>query len=128
MVKAESQAFDAQIALDDANYEEAEELAYLAMCSAARALVRTEFIDVTEDPDEITREFKTRFYDTERFFDKYAKGKFGAYLLARNESPPDRLDRDVAAQRVEESLLFIEASHACEARLAAEATAVDVKV
>ena len=57
-----------------------------------------------------------------------AKGKFGAYLLARNENPPERLDRDVAAQRVEESLLFIEASHACEARLTAEAGAADVKV
>jgi sulfite reductase (ferredoxin) len=126
VVKAESQAFDAQIALDDANYEEAEELAYQAMCSAARALVRTEFIDVTEDQDEICSEFKTRFFDTERFFDKYAKGKFGAYILARHENPPERLDRDCAAERVEESLLFIEAAHACEARISAEVSATPI--
>ncbi|MCZ6463123.1 MAG: nitrite/sulfite reductase, partial [Proteobacteria bacterium] len=123
VVKAESQAFDAQVALDEGDYELAEELAYKAMCSAARALVRGEYIDVTEDPDEIVREFKARFFDTERFFDKYARGKFGMYLLRRSESPPERLDRDVAAERVEESLLFIEAAHSCEARIAAAAPA-----
>ena len=123
VVKAESQAFDAQVALDEGDYELAEELAFKAMLSAARALVRTEYIDVTEDADEIAKEFKARFFDTERFFDKYAGGKFGMYLLRRAEAPPERMDRDVAAERVEESLLFIEASHACEARLAAAATA-----
>ena len=116
VVKAESQAFDAQVAIDEGEYEDAEELAYVAMLSAARALVRTEYIDVSEKPDDIVAEFKTRFFDTERFFDKYARGKFGQYLLQRHAETPDRLDRDVAAQRVEESLLFIEASHACEAR------------
>ncbi len=119
VVKAESQAFEAQIALDEGDYEAAESQAFGAMVSAARALVRTEYIDVTEDPDDVVAEFKQRFFDTERFFDKYARGKFGQYLLDRAASPPDRLDRDVAAQRVEESLLFIEAAHACEARLSA---------
>ena len=116
VVKAESQAFDAQVALDEGDFENAEELAFHAMVSAARALVRTEHIDVTEDPDDVTAEFKTRFYDTERFFDKYAKGKFGSYLLRRSENPPSSVGRDAAAERVEEALLFIEAAHACEAR------------
>ena len=53
VVKAESQAFDAQVALDEGEFDEAEELAYTAMLSAARALVRTEYIDVTEEPDDI---------------------------------------------------------------------------
>ncbi|MFP6565405.1 MAG: nitrite/sulfite reductase [Myxococcota bacterium] len=123
VVKAESQAFDAQVALEEEDFEEAESLAYQAMCTAARSLVRTEFIDVTEDPDSIVSEWKTRFYDSERFFDKYARGKFGSYLLDRYASFPDRMDRDVAAQRVEEALLFIEATHACEARTSAEAAA-----
>ena len=123
VVKAESQAFDAQCALEDGDYEQAEELAYQAMCTAARSLVRTEFIDVTEDPDSIVPEFRVRFFDSERFFDKYAKGKFGSYLLDRFAEEPDRIDRDVAARRVEESLLFIEATHACEARASARASA-----
>ncbi len=121
IVKAESQTFEGQIALDEGDYEDAEEQAYRAMLSAARALVRIEFIDVTEDPDDIVREFKTRFFDTERFFDKYARGKFGQYLLDRHANAGDGIDRDVAARRVEESQLFIDAAHACEARVSAAA-------
>jgi sulfite reductase (ferredoxin) len=119
VVKAESQAFEAQIALDEGDFDEAEDLAYHAMLSAARALVRTEHIDVTEDPSDIVNEFQARFFDTERFFDKYAGGKFGQYLLERHGQDGSEITRDLAAQRVEESLLFIEASHACEARIAA---------
>ena len=101
----------------------AEDLAYKAMLSAARALVRTEYIDVTEDPGDIISEFKKRFFDNERFFDKYAKGKFGSYLLRRFESPPNLADGHAAKERVEESLLFIEATHACDARISAAAAA-----
>jgi len=119
VVRAESLGFDAQIALEEGDAEEAEDLAYRAMLAAARALVRTEFIDVSENADEIVREFRTRFFDNERFFDKYAKGKFGQYLLDRHASPPARRDRATAAQRIEEAQLFIEACHACEARLTA---------
>jgi sulfite reductase (ferredoxin) len=118
VVKAESQAFDAQVAMDDGDYEGAGELAYAAMLSAARALVRTEYIDVTEDPDDIVAEFKTRFFDNQRFFDKYAGGKFGQYLLERHEKRDAAVDRDVAARYIEESLLFIEATHAVEKKIA----------
>jgi len=120
VVKAESQAFDAQITLDEGDAESAEDGAYSAMLSAARALVRIEYIDVTEDADDIVQQFKTRFFDNERFFDRFAKGKFGRYLLDRHANPPARVDTDLAKQRIEEAQLFIEASHACEARLAPE--------
>jgi sulfite reductase (ferredoxin) len=121
VVKAESQAFDAQIALDEGQYVQAEELAYKAMLQAARSLVRGEYIDVSESPDVIVAEFKQRFMDTERFFDKYAKDKFGRYLLRRHAEGPGRGDRDDAKARVEEALLFIEAAHACDARVSAKA-------
>jgi sulfite reductase (ferredoxin) len=117
VVKAESQGFDAQVALEEGDFEEAEDLAYRSMLSAARALVRLEFIDITETPDDIVNEFKTRYFDNERFFDRFAKGKFGQYLLDRHAETPDSIDRDVASRRIEESQLFIEASHACELRL-----------
>jgi len=120
VVKAESQAFDAQCELEDGNFAEAEALAYRAMVSAARALVRMEYIDVTEDPADVVSELKKRFCDTELFFDKYAKGKFAAYLLRRHEEGAGEVGRDQAAARVEESLLFIEAAHACEARASAQ--------
>ena len=116
VVKAEAQAFDAQIELDEGDPEAAEELAYAAMLSAARALVRTEYIDVTQKPDDIVAEWKKRFFDTERFFDRFAKGTFGRYLLDRHASTPERVTAEVASQRIEEAQLFIEAAHACEAR------------
>ena len=94
------------------------------MLSAARALVRTEFIDVTEQPEDVVAEFRTRFFENERFFDKYAKGKFGAYLLERHANPDTTVDDALAARRIEEAQLFIEAAHACEARMTAEAAEV----
>jgi sulfite reductase (ferredoxin) len=124
VVRAESQAFDAQCVLDEGDFVEAEALAYRAMVSAARALVRMEFIDVTEEPSDVVAEFKKRFFDTELFFDKYAKGKFGSYLLSRHDEGPGTVGRDQAAARAEESLLFIEAAHACEARASASAPGV----
>jgi len=123
VVKAESQAFDAQVALEEADFESAEELAYQSMLTAARSLVRTENIDVTEDPDDIVTEFKTRFVDTELFFDKYARGKFAGYLVAKHANPAATGDQNAASRLVEESQLFIEAAHACEARLVNEAQA-----
>lgn len=117
VVKAESQGFDAQIALEEGDFEEAEDLAYRSMLSAARALVRLEYIDVTETPDDVVSEFKTRYFDNERFFDRFAKGKFGQYLLERHATMPDSIDRDIASRRIEESQLFIEAAHACELRI-----------
>ena len=94
--------------------------AAIASCEAvAEMAIGKRLGEVARITDDVVAEFKRRFFDTERFFDRYAKGKFGQYLLDRAAEPPARLDRDVAAQRVEESLLFIEAAHACEARLSA---------
>ena len=52
-------------------------------------------------------------------FDKYAGGRAGQYLIDRHANPSARVGRPEAARRVEEAQLFIEASHACEARLSA---------
>ena len=87
------------------------------MVKAARALVRTQFLDVGDSPDRIVEEFKTRFFDTELFFDQYAKGKFGQYLFDRHQSPNPSPDNDSAHRLIEESLLFIEATHACESKV-----------
>jgi len=119
VVRAESQAFDAQIALDESDYQAADELAYLAMLTAARSLVRTRFIDVTQEPDDIVERWRALFFETRLFHDKYAKGKFGRYLLDRHERGPAEVDRDAAASLVEEAQLFIEAAHSCETRLVA---------
>ena len=87
------------------------------MLLAARALVRTQFLDVGTDADTIVNEFRTRFYDTELFFDKFVRGKFAHYLLNRHAKPPQRLTEDTAHQMIEESQLFIEAVFDAEARV-----------
>jgi sulfite reductase (ferredoxin) len=119
--KAESENFDAQVELDEGRYERAEQRAYRSMLMAAQALVRTRNLDVADDPGGIVSEFRSRFVDTRLFYDKYAGGKFAHYLLRRHESPPGRIDRDVAHRSVEEAQLFIEAAHACESRLSGAA-------
>ena len=119
--KAESEAFEAQVAMDDGDDGRADELAYRAMILAARALVRIEFLDVGDDPQRIVDEFRTRFYDTERFFDRFAKGKFANYLFDRHDATTATSpDADAVRRLIEEAQLFIEATHACEARAAAK--------
>lgn len=118
IAKAEGEAFEALIALDEKNVVEADARAYRAMILAARALVRNQFLDVGDDPQRIVSEFKTRYYDTQLFYDRYAKGKFARYLLDRHEKPSVTVTEDSARALVEEANLFIEACHACDARLA----------
>ncbi len=118
IAKAEGVLFDALLALDDADYALADERAYQAMILAARALVRNQYLDVGDDPEDIVNEFRQRFYDTQLFYDRYAKGKFARYLFARHDNQNPSLDVDSVRQLVEEANLFIEACHACDARLA----------
>ena len=117
IAKAESEAFDAILALDENDYPKADERAFRAMLLAARALIRTQYLDVTEEPAHIVQEFRERFYDTELFFDKFAKGKFAQYLLDRYEKPNPTPNEDWSHRLVEEARLFIEATHDAEARI-----------
>jgi sulfite reductase (ferredoxin) len=123
ITKAESRHFEALIALDENNAAKADDAAYHSMILAARALVRTSFWNVTDDPNKIVEEFRTRFFDTKLFFDQYAGGKFAQYLFDRHANPPTSPDIDFARRIVEEARLFIEACHACEARLSASSLA-----
>ena len=118
MAAAEAQVFEAQIQLEEGNEERADALAYTAMLLAARGLVKRELMGVSEDPHDVVREFRARFYETQLFHDKYAGGKFAQYLFRRHTRPPQNMTRDRARQAVEEAQLFLEATHACRARLA----------
>jgi sulfite reductase (ferredoxin) len=118
MAAAERLVFEAQLQLDDGDFSKADDLAYNAMLQGAKALIKTEFLDVSDDPDILVKEFRERFYDTKLFRDKYAGGKFAQYLFSRHESPPSEVNGDNARQFVEEAQLFIEAAHACWERVA----------
>lgn len=121
---AESIVFDAAVALEDGDLARADERAYAAMLGAARALVRTENPNVTDDPDVIVREFKERFYDTERFFDRFAKGRFARPLFDRHETPPTDHQAEATRGLIEEAQLFIDAVAAMEIREAGAQSAL----
>ena len=91
--------------------------AYDAMLHAAKALIRFEFLDIREDEDEIVKEFRRLFYDTERFFDPIMGGRFAQYLFAAHLKKGHSESEEVSHQLIEEAQLFIEASHSCYARL-----------
>ena len=117
LAAAEAQIFDAQLHLEEGAAEQADELAYGAMLLGARGLIKTEFIDIGDDPDRVVKEFHVRFFETQLFFDKYAGGKFAMYLFRRHQSGP-RTTPEAVHQLIEEAQLFLEACHACQARLA----------
>ncbi len=123
LAAAEQLVFEAQLHLEAHEYRLADERAYGAMLQGAKALVKTQFRDVTDNADEIVREFTTRFYDTELFFDRFVRGGFAQYLFRRHESSEPQYTPEAVHQLVEEAGLFVEACHACQARMAAKPAA-----
>lgn len=124
IAKAESEAFDAQLALEDEDFELADQLGYSAMLIASRGLIIGENPDITREPNHIVEDFKTRFFDTELFFHPQMKGIFAGYLFARHERTGGTMNRDLARKTVEEAQLFIEACHACDLRMSQAKAAV----
>lgn len=125
---AEREYFEAQLKFDDGDYQQADDLAYKSMLQAAKGLVRTQYQDITDNPDQIIKEFKVRFYDTGVFQDKYAGGKFAEYLFNRYEDKERVYSRDNARHLIEETQLFIEAAHACNLKLIEKQNAVATKI
>jgi len=113
----ETEAFEAQLRMDEGKYEEAYETAYRAMLHAAKALVRTQWFDVPADPETVIKEFRERFCDTELFYNQFAGAKFANYLFRVHEEEIANYTRDVAHQVVEETQLFIEQAYSCYGRM-----------
>ncbi|HET9177832.1 MAG TPA: nitrite/sulfite reductase [Terriglobia bacterium] len=111
LAAAERLLFEAQVAFENDEIERAGKAAYQSMLRAARALVKTELPGIPDDPDQIVSEFRGRFYDTQRFFDTYAGGKFAQYLFAAHERAGVPYTADSVRLLIDEAGLFIEASH-----------------
>ncbi|MGH9362414.1 MAG: nitrite/sulfite reductase, partial [Thermoanaerobaculia bacterium] len=126
IAQAESEAFEASVALEAGDTRGADGRAYRAMVLAARALVRTQFLDVGDDPARVVDEFRARFHDTKLFWDRFAGGKFAQYLFLRHQSPPARPTADDCRRLIEEANLFIDAAHACDQRLMQSAAAAQL--
>ena len=118
LADAEREVFEAQLLLEQGQYQQADARAYHAMLKTAKALVRTQMPDVGDSPDRIVQEFKTRFADTELFDKEFASGKFAQYLFRRHGSAEAAVTHESAHHLIEEASLFVEAGHACHLRLA----------
>ena len=95
---AETEAFEAQLLLDDGKFHEADNRAYEAMLRAAHTLVRLEWLDAPTDPKTVVEEFRKRFVDTKVFWHRQHANQFSNYLVNRHENGPDpRFTRDTAA-------------------------------
>jgi sulfite reductase (ferredoxin) len=114
---AEREVFEAQVAWDNGQPEQAGKLAYQAMLDAARGLVKLEDPNISQDAAQIVGEFRTRFYDTQKFFDPFAGGKFAQYLFAAQQRNHQPHTADSARYLIDEAHLFVEAAHSCYQRL-----------
>jgi sulfite reductase (ferredoxin) len=123
LAAAERQLFEAQVALEDGYVEQAGETAYRSMVQAAKALVKIETSGIADDPALIVREFRARFYDTQKFFDPFAGGKFAHYLFTAQEKSGQPYTQDGTRYLIDEAQLFIDAAHSCYNRISAPAPA-----
>ena len=117
LAAAERQLFEAQVAWESGDAEQAARTAYQSMLGAAKALVKVEYPNVGNDPDEVVAEFRARLYDTQKFFDPYVGGKFAHYLFAAHQKAGVPHTPDSARLLMDEAQLFIEASHSCSNRI-----------
>ena len=118
--RAEAEALEALVALDEGQIGVAYERAVQAMVLGARSLLRGQAVDIGHDEEDIVKQFRERFFDTELFFDKFAKGKFGQYLFKHHRRRLENPSHDQAHETIEEAHLFIEAAYACDGRIAAQ--------
>jgi sulfite reductase beta subunit-like hemoprotein/uncharacterized protein (UPF0332 family) len=123
LADAERQLFEAQVAMEAGQIEPAGKTAYRSMVQAAKALVKIESSGIADDPALIVREFRARFYDTQKFFDPFAGGKFAHYLFSAHEKSDQPYTRDSVRLLVDEAQLFIDAAHSCYNRISAPAPA-----
>jgi sulfite reductase beta subunit-like hemoprotein len=123
LAAAERQVFEAQLAHEKGNGVEAGALAYQAMLRAAKGLVRTYHADIADDAEQIVSEFRLRFYDTQKFFDPFAGGKFANYLFDAHARAGQVHTLESSRYLIDEAQLFVDAAHSCNNRLAASASA-----
>lgn len=115
--QADREVFEAQIAFDEKDYQKAADLSFKAMVSAAQGLIKDQNPDISDNPDEVIKEFDERFYKTKLIFDPFAGSKFAKYFFKAHEVGNDGLREDQIRQRIEEAQLFIEAAYGCNVRM-----------
>ena len=122
LTAAEREVFEAQLAFDNNEGEKARGMAYQAMLNAAKSLVKIQKPDVSSDPDQIVSEFRARYFDTQKFWDPFAGGKFASYLFDAHDNASKPYNEDATRYLIDEAQLFIDAAHSCNNKLSSPVT------
>ncbi|HEV3041740.1 MAG TPA: nitrite/sulfite reductase [Candidatus Angelobacter sp.] len=115
---AEREVFEAQLALEQGHAQQAGSKALQAMLRAAKGLVKIYVPGVSDSADQIVSEFRSRFYDTQLFFDPFAGGKFASYLFDAHRKSAEPYTIESGSYLINEAQLFIDAAHSCNNKLA----------
>jgi sulfite reductase (ferredoxin) len=122
--EAAQKMFEAQDMLEEGRSADAATHAFGAMVTAAKSLVRHLGDQPRDDADDVVRMFTKNLIDTELFFDPFVKGKFAAFFTKLHEEQRyPTADATFAHRTLDEAGLFIEACHACYARITTQAQA-----
>ncbi|MGB6545600.1 MAG: hypothetical protein WA871_10185 [Candidatus Acidiferrales bacterium] len=113
LAAAEREVFEAQVALEKGAVQKAGETAYLAMLHGAKALVKLGAPNISDDAERIISEFRSRYCDTQKFWDPFAGGKFANYLFDAHQKSKEPYTSDSSRYLIDEAQLFIDAAHSC---------------
>ena len=116
---AEREVFEAELAFDNGQIDQAGKTAYQAMLDGARALVKIVNPMISNDPDQIVSEFRQHYFDTQKFWDPFAGGKFAQYLFDAHQKEGAPHTSDSSRYLIDEAQLFIDAAHSCYNKLGA---------
>jgi sulfite reductase beta subunit-like hemoprotein/uncharacterized protein (UPF0332 family) len=119
---AEREVFEAQLAFENGHIEQAGETAYRAMLHGAKALVKLVIPSISDDADQIVSEFRKHYFDTQKFYDPFAGGKFAQYLFDAHQKSGNPYTSDSSRYLIDEAQLFIDATHSCYNKLGTTAT------
>ncbi|MCB9599567.1 MAG: nitrite/sulfite reductase [Sandaracinus sp.] len=127
LTTSEQEQYEAQDLHDAGQHAEAAAKAFASMVTAAKALVRHLGGQVRDDAGDVVEAFRTHLYDTQVFFDPFAKGKFAEYFLRAWKRRAFELDDpERVHELLDEARLFLEACHACYQRVGATPTPINL--
>ena len=117
LTSAERMLFEAQLKLEENDFQGAASQAVEAMVTATTGLLRLKVPNVAKEVSGIVEQFRKEYFETELFFDPYAGGKFGQYFLDATSASDRVHDGDSVHRQIEEASLFVEACHSCSSRM-----------
>lgn len=110
---AEREIFEAQLAFENGQIDQAGKTAYRAMLHGAKALVKIVNPAISDDADQIVSDFRKHYFDTQKFWDPFAGGKFAQYLFDAHQKAGVPHTSDSSRYLIDEAQLFIDAAHSC---------------